>query len=71
MLDSFKGEEIYTTMESAYIRAIMAPIRCHKWEMNMVGTSNENHTRVDVKEEKNGMKKGPTNSHFPAQGGGS
>ena len=36
----------------------MAQIGRHEWKMNMVGTSNENRTGADIKEEKNGMKQG-------------
>ena len=40
----------------------MAQIGRHEWKMNMVGTTAENCTGADVKEDKKGMKKGTYDS---------
>ena len=57
MLDPFKGVGRNVTMDSAYMGDIMALIGRHEWLMNMVGTTNENRTGAEAKEERKGMKK--------------
>ena len=57
MLDPFKGAGRKVTMDLAYMGDIMALIGWHKWLMNMVGTTNENRTGADAKEERIAMKK--------------
>ena len=57
MLDPFKGEGRFVTMDSAYMGDIMAQIGHHEWGMNMVGTTNDNRTGADTKDKKKGMKK--------------
>ena len=44
-------------MDSAYMGDIMAQIRRQEWKMNTVGTTAENRTGADVKDDKKGMKK--------------
>ena len=58
MLDPFKDMGCCCTMDSAYMGDIMAQIGRHEWKINMVGTSQENRTGADTKEEKAAMKKG-------------
>jgi len=58
MLGKFKVESRCVTMYSAYMGNITVQIGRHEWKMNMVGTTAENYTEVDVKEDKKGMKKG-------------
>ena len=62
MLDQFKGVGRCVTMDSAYMGDIMAQIGRHEWKMNMVGTTAENRTGADVKEDKKGMQKGTYDS---------
>jgi hypothetical protein len=57
MLEPFKGEGRFVTMDSAYMGDIMAQIGRHEWGMNMVGTSNKIQVGADAKERKKGMKK--------------
>ena len=44
-------------MDSVCMGDIMAQIESHEWKMNMVGTTAENRTGADLKEDKKGMKK--------------
>ena len=57
MLEPFKGAGRKVTMDSAYMGDIMALIGRKEWLINMVGTTNENRTGTDAKEEKKRMKK--------------
>ena len=62
MLDGLKGEGRCVTMDSAYMGDIMAQIGRHEWKFNMVGTTNENRTGADAKEDRKAMKKGTYDS---------
>ena len=52
MLDGLKGEGRCVTMDSAYMGDIMAQIGRHEWKFNMVGTTNENRTGADAKDDR-------------------
>ena len=57
MLDSFKGKCYCVTMDSAYMGDIMALIDQHEWNIDMLGTAQENRTGADTAKEKRRMKK--------------
>ena len=48
MLDSFKNNGHYVTMDSTYMGDIMAMIGCDVWHINMVGTAQANRTGANV-----------------------
>jgi hypothetical protein len=57
MLNSFKNNGHCVTMDSAYMGNIMAMIGRNVWRINMVGTTQANHTGTNVDCTKS-MKKG-------------
>ena len=60
MLDPFKGEGRYMTMDSGYMGDIMALVGHHEWRMNMVGTATDNRVGCGpvAKERKKIIKRG-------------
>ena len=64
LLKKFKGEGHCVTMDSAYMGDIMAHIGWEECLINMVGTSQSNHTGADVKDVKEAMKRVPTNQSY-------
>ena len=58
MLEDFKGRGHGLTIDSAYMGDIMALIGRYKWEVNIVGTAQENCTGADTAEEKKALEKG-------------
>ena len=57
MLDNYEGKGHCVMVDSASMGDLMALIGCHEWKISMVGTSQENRTKADIEEEKEGMKK--------------
>ena len=58
MLDEFKREGRCVTMDSAYMGDMLAQIGRQECNGNMLGTTNENRTGADAKDERKVMKKG-------------
>jgi hypothetical protein len=58
ILDDFKGKGLCVTMDSTYMKDVMAQIRQEEWQLNMVGTSQSSRVGAGINDIVNKMKVG-------------